>query len=81
MILSRVPPFPDYYRRMKALNARGPRVLNGSNGSNGLPGLTPISVARARELLCIEEPLAIGAIGGAAGLAALLVLPEVPVLA
>jgi hydroxyacylglutathione hydrolase len=60
MILSRVPPFPDYYRRMKALNARGPRVLN---VSNGLPGLTPISVARARELLCIEEPLAVGAVG------------------
>jgi hydroxyacylglutathione hydrolase len=55
MILSRVPPFPDYYRRMKALNARGPRVLN------GLPGLTPVSVARARELLCIEEPIAVGA--------------------
>ena len=67
MILSRVPPFPDYYRRMKALNARGPRVLN---VSNGLPGLTPISVARARELLCIEEPLAVGAIGGAASAAA-----------
>jgi hydroxyacylglutathione hydrolase len=63
MILSRVPPFPDYYRRMKALNARGPRVLN------GLPGLTPISVGRARELLCIEEPLAVGAVGGAAGTA------------
>ena len=57
MILSRVPPFPDYYRRMKALNARGARVLN------GLPGLTPIPVARARELLCIEEPLAVGAVG------------------
>ena len=55
MILSRVPPFPDYYRRMKALNARGPRVLN------GLPGLTPVSVARARALLCIEEPIAVGA--------------------
>ncbi len=61
MILSRVPPFPDYYRRMKALNARGPRVLN------GLPGLTPVPVARARELLCIEEPLAVGAIGAIGG--------------
>jgi hydroxyacylglutathione hydrolase len=66
MILSRVPPFPDYYRRMKALNARGPRVLN---VSNGLPGLTPISVARARALLCIEEPLAVGAVGAGAGAA------------
>jgi hydroxyacylglutathione hydrolase len=44
---------------MKAVNARGPRVLN------GLPGLTPISVVRARELLCIEEPLAVGAVGAA----------------
>jgi hydroxyacylglutathione hydrolase len=61
MILSRVPPFPDYYRRMKALNARGPRMLN------GLPGLTPISVTRARELLCIQEPLAVGAVGGIVG--------------
>jgi hydroxyacylglutathione hydrolase len=57
MILSRVPPFPDYYRRMKALNARSPRVLD------GLPGLTPVSVARARKLLCIEEPIAVGAAG------------------
>jgi hydroxyacylglutathione hydrolase len=64
MILSRVPPFPDYYRRMKALNARGPRMLD---VRNGLPGLTPVSVARARELLCIEEPLAVGAVGGGGG--------------
>jgi hydroxyacylglutathione hydrolase len=34
---------------------------------NGLPGLTPVAVARARELLCIEEPLAVGAAGAAAG--------------
>lgn len=46
MVLSRVPPFPAYYRRMKALNSRGPRVLN------GLPGLTPVSVAQARAMLC-----------------------------
>lgn len=61
MILTRVPPFPDYYRRMKALNACGARVLN------GLPGLTPVSVGRARDLLCIEEPLAVGALGGSGG--------------
>ena len=67
MILSRVPPFPDYYRRMKALNARGPRVLN---VVNGVPGLTPISVARARELLCIQEPLAVGVVGAGAGASA-----------
>ena len=67
MILSRVPPFPDYYRRMKALNARGPRVLN---VVNGVPGLTAISVARARELLCIQEPLAVGVVGAGAGASA-----------
>lgn len=64
MILTRVPPFPDYYRRMKTLNARGPRVLN------GLPGLTPISVAHARALLCIEEPLAVGVIGAVGSVSA-----------
>jgi hydroxyacylglutathione hydrolase len=39
-ILSRVPPFPDYYRRMKALNAQGARELN------GLPGLQPLTLAQ-----------------------------------
>lgn len=38
-ILSRVPPFPAYYRRMKALNAKGAPVLN------GLPGRAPLTVA------------------------------------
>jgi hydroxyacylglutathione hydrolase len=39
-ILSRVPPFPDYYRRMKALNAQGAPALN------GLPGLRPLTLAQ-----------------------------------
>src|SRR5262249_47573858 len=61
MVLSRVPPFPAYYRRMKALNSRGPRVLN------GLPGLTPVSVAEARAVLCDARRDAIHAYGSDAG--------------
>lgn len=37
-LLSDVPPFPDYYRRMKELNSEGPRPLD------GLPGLEPLDV-------------------------------------
>jgi hydroxyacylglutathione hydrolase len=37
MVLERVPPFPDYYLRMKALNARGPQLLNGLPGLNAVP--------------------------------------------
>ncbi|MGH9382617.1 MAG: MBL fold metallo-hydrolase [Thermoanaerobaculia bacterium] len=37
-ILSTTPPFPDYYRRMKQLNADGPPMLD------GLPGLVPLSI-------------------------------------
>jgi hydroxyacylglutathione hydrolase len=42
-ILSSAPPFPPYYKRMKALNASGPPILN------GLPGLEPIPATRFRE--------------------------------
>jgi hydroxyacylglutathione hydrolase len=45
MVLERVPPLPDYYPRMKALNARGPRLLN------GLPGLTAVLVDQFRRAL------------------------------
>jgi hydroxyacylglutathione hydrolase len=38
MVLEHVPSLPDYYRRMKALNAGGPRLLN------GLPGLKAVPV-------------------------------------
>ncbi|HSL22187.1 MAG TPA: MBL fold metallo-hydrolase [Vicinamibacterales bacterium] len=37
-ILGGVPPFPPYYRRMKALNSSGPRALN------GLPGLEALEL-------------------------------------
>jgi hydroxyacylglutathione hydrolase len=43
-ILGDAPPFPPYYRRMKELNARGPRTLH------GLPGLHPLPPAGFREL-------------------------------
>ncbi len=33
-ILATVPPFPDYYRRMKRLNSEGPPLLNGLPGAN-----------------------------------------------
>jgi hydroxyacylglutathione hydrolase len=42
MVLERVPPLPDYYARMKALNAAGPPILN------GLPGLKPVPVDEFR---------------------------------
>lgn len=36
-ILANVPPFPDYYRRMKVLNAAGPPILHGLPGLEGIP--------------------------------------------
>ncbi len=43
-LVGSVPPFPDYYRRMKTVNSMGPTILG------GLPGTTPIEAARFREL-------------------------------
>ena len=45
MVLERVPPLPDYYLRMKALNARGPRLLD------GLPGLKAVPVEQFRRAI------------------------------
>ena len=36
-ILGNVPPFPDYYRRMKALNSQGPPLLGGLPALEALP--------------------------------------------
>ena len=72
MILASSPPFPDYYRRMKVLNALGPPALN------GLPGLVPIPLAQFRNLAArdhvvvdLRDQLSFGAghIAGAFGLA------------
>lgn len=46
-ILSNVPPFPDYYRRMKRINSEGPRLLG------ELPGKCPIAPAEFQQ--CIER--------------------------
>lgn len=62
-ILGSTPPFPDYYRRMKRLNADGPPILDPQ------PGLVPLSVdqvvARLEEsdavLLDVRGPDAFGA--------------------
>ena len=35
-ILAKVPPFPDYYRRMKELNSRGPEILKGLPGNEAI---------------------------------------------
>ncbi len=42
-ILSTVPPFPGYYRRMKRLNSDGPPILN------GIPGGAALTAAEFRE--------------------------------
>jgi hydroxyacylglutathione hydrolase len=44
-ILGSVPPFPDYYVRMKKLNSAGPTLLG------KLPGQEPLSVARFKQLV------------------------------
>ncbi|MDH3284379.1 MAG: rhodanese-like domain-containing protein [Acidobacteriota bacterium] len=44
-LIGSVPPFPEYYRRMKRVNSAGPKPLG------RLPGATPIDPARFRELV------------------------------
>jgi hydroxyacylglutathione hydrolase len=44
-ILGSAPPFPPYYRRMKALNSEGPAILD------GLPGRDPIAVEEFHALV------------------------------
>jgi hydroxyacylglutathione hydrolase len=44
-ILSTVPPFPEYYKRMKQVNGLGPRVLG------GVPGGRAMSVAEFKEFM------------------------------
>jgi hydroxyacylglutathione hydrolase len=62
-ILSSTPPFPPYYKRMKALNSAGPTLLE------RLPGVTPIAVGRFRQLadaghvvIDLRDQLAFGAV-------------------
>ncbi len=44
-VLSSLPPFPPYYRRMKRINSEGPRLLH------GLPGTAPVEIDRFAELV------------------------------
>lgn len=70
-ILSNVPPFPPYYRRMKKLNSEGPPLLN------GLPGSAAVEVGDFRQrvkqgaaVIDLRNALAFGAghIEGAFGI-------------
>lgn len=71
-ILSSLPPFPDYYRRMKQLNSDGPALLD------ELPDLEPIEPGRFRELakdhaiIDLRDQLSFGAghIAGSFGIGA-----------
>jgi hydroxyacylglutathione hydrolase len=50
-ILANVPPFPDYYRRMKRVNSAGPQVFDGLPGS---AALTAQEVAQATDAVVID---------------------------
>ena len=52
-ILSTVPPFPDYYRRMKRVNSTGPKLLG------GIPGSEELSAQRFRDLMKKEDAVVI----------------------
>jgi hydroxyacylglutathione hydrolase len=77
MVLERVPPLPDYYPRMKALNAGGPPMLN------GLPGLTAVPVDQVhRALVAATAPSAraAAAVAGAGAGAGRRAAPVEPVV-
>ncbi len=52
-ILSTVPPFPDYYRRMKRVNSAGPKLLG------GIPGGEAIAPQGFRDLLQKQDAVVI----------------------
>jgi hydroxyacylglutathione hydrolase len=52
-ILAHVPPFPDYYRRMKRVNAEGPRLLG------QLPGDRAIEAAEFRDSIERENAVVV----------------------
>jgi hydroxyacylglutathione hydrolase len=52
-ILSTVPPFPDYYRRMKRVNSEGPQLLG------GIPGGQALEPEEFRDLMEREEAIVI----------------------
>lgn len=60
-ILGSVPPFPDYYRRMKKVNSDGPRLLNGVPGEKAL-SVTDVQAAiqAGATVLDLRRPEAFG---------------------
>jgi hydroxyacylglutathione hydrolase len=52
-ILANVPPFPDYYRRMKRVNSEGPQLFD------KLPGGKAMAAAEFRELIEREEAVVV----------------------
>lgn len=52
-ILSTVPPFPDYYRRMKRVNSAGPKLLG------GIPGGEMLSPQGFRDVMKKEDAVVI----------------------
>jgi hydroxyacylglutathione hydrolase len=60
-ILGRVPPFPPYYRRMKQLNARGARPLNGLPGQRALaPAAFEALRAQDHVIIDLRDQIAFG---------------------
>lgn len=53
-ILATVPPFPDYYRRMKRVNSAGPKTLGGIPGGEALTAQQFRSLASAPEAVVID---------------------------
>jgi hydroxyacylglutathione hydrolase len=61
-ILGNVPPFPDYYRRMKALNAAGPPSLGGLPGRTAIPdGDFKTLVDAGHAVIDLRDQLSFGA--------------------
>ncbi len=87
-----VPPFPDYYRRMKALNSEGPAVLDGLPGQVAVAADEFQRLAEAGHLVIdLRDQLSFGAghVPGALGIgagpnlstwAAWVVPPDAPLL-
>lgn len=70
-LLSNLPPFPPYYRRMKVVNAKGARSLNGIPGQRPLPAsLVYDRVIQGHIVVDVRDPMAFagGHIPGAFGI-------------
>jgi hydroxyacylglutathione hydrolase len=69
-ILGSAPPFPPYYRRMKALNSAGPPFLGGLPGRVPLPVSEFAALARSSVVVDLRDQLAFGGghIPGALGI-------------